>query len=220
MCSFLFIQFAPILYALVPLVGGFLIRGLIGLLSPSDAKRIAILGSRGSGKTTLWNQLRNMFSDTITPKSTLDIESLNSFVVEYGGKKKTITSPKDYSGGETYVKDYNLVIEKGTFIYYLVDLNTLSDFKKDTRARLLKIDTVIKEKSLKKEDYGFRLVATHYNEYHNKTNKSKAEARQELINVLELRNMKEEIVNPETIMVAELTDSTDIEQFRKQIVES
>lgn len=136
-------------------------------------------------------------------------------------KKKTIISPKDYSGSETFVKDYDRVIEKGTFIYYLVDLNTLSDLKKDTRARLLKIAKVIKEKSLKKEDYGFRLVATHYKEYHDKTNKSKEDARKELINVLELGNMKETIVDPpKTVMVAELTDSNDIEQFRKQIVES
>ena len=33
--------------------------------------------------------------------------------------------------------------------------------------------------------------------------------------------MKETIVDPpKTVMVAELTDSNDIEQFRKQIVES
>ena len=103
----------------------------------------------------------------------------------------------------------------------MVDLNILSDLKKDTRARLLKIAKVIKEKSLKKEDYGFRLVATHYKEYHDKTNKSKEDARKELINVLELGNMKETIVDPpKTVMVAELTDSNDIEQFRKQIVES
>lgn len=221
MCSFLFIQFAPILlYGLVLLGGSFLIGVIIGFLSPSDAKRIAIFGSRSSGKTTLWKQLKNEFSDSIT-RSTLDIESLENFEIEYDGKKKTIISPKDYSGSETFVKDYDRVIEKGTFIYYLVDLNTLSDLKKDTRARLLKIAKVIKEKSLKKEDYGFRLVATHYKEYHDKTNKSKEDARKELINVLELGNMKETIVDPpKTVMVAELTDSNDIEQFRKQIVES
>ena len=127
MCSLLFIQFVPILYGLAVLIGGFLIGGIIGLLSPSDAKRIAIFGSRSSGKTTLWKQLKNEFSDNIT-RSTLDIESLKSFEITYDGKKKTIISPKDYSGSETFVKDYDLVIEKGTFIYYLVDLNTLSDF--------------------------------------------------------------------------------------------
>lgn len=217
MCSFLFIQFAPILYTLGGIIGAFLIGGIIGLLSPGDAKRIAILGSRSSGKTTLWYQLRNYF-EKIRP--TEGIESLDSFQISYDGKTKEITSPKDYGGADELVKLYDEVIEKDTFIYYLVDLNTLNDFKKDTRARLLKIAKVIKEKSLKKEDYGFRLVATHYKEYHNNTNKSKAEACQELINVLELGNMKEEIVDPKTVMVAELTDSNDIEQFRKQIVES
>lgn len=87
MCSFLFIQVAPILYWL-GLLGGFLIcGGIIGFLSPSDAKKIAIFGSRSSGKTTLWKQLKNEFSDSIT-RSTLDIESLENFEIEYDGKKK------------------------------------------------------------------------------------------------------------------------------------
>ena len=64
MCSFLFIQFAPILYGLAVLIGGFLIGGIIGLLSPSDATRIAIFGSRSSGKTTLWKQLKKMEAKT------------------------------------------------------------------------------------------------------------------------------------------------------------
>ena len=50
--------------------------------------------------------------------------------------KKRIYKSKDYGGSDDFVKDYEQEISAGTFIYYLIDLTRLDDFKTETNATL------------------------------------------------------------------------------------
>lgn len=208
------------MYTLVILpIRDFIIRlgRILFKLPLKDACKIAIFGSKASGKTTLWNQLRHKCEDCNCPP-TLGIDDINSFDIEFDGKIKTIAKSKDYGGSDDFVKDYEQVISAGTFIYYLIDLTKLDDFEKETNARLAKIMMIIKDKKIS-DSVGMTLVATHYKEYKDShPGKNKQDARNELISVLGLSNKKFKYF-ADNIMVAELTDKNDIQQFFKQIVE-
>lgn len=98
--------------------------GLIALLirlasSPNEkTRRIVILGSSMSGKTTLWNQLKNRkvgYDYIPTPGQTV----IDSFKVKYKDHEVRVLATKDIGGSDTWVKYYNeLITEDGTFIYF------------------------------------------------------------------------------------------------------
>lgn len=206
----------PILYALLGGVGAFVVSAIIGAFLPSQAASIAIFGSRGSGKTTLWKQLQGVFADE-NYWSTTGIDNVDQFTINYDGKKKVISKSKDFGGSDDVVKYYGEVITEGTFIYYLIDLTSLEEFKRETRARLKAIGKVVEEKKLK-DKVGLRLVATHYKEFlKNNPGKDINYARAKLISVVGLKDVKDVEIE-ETVMVAELTDKQDIRQFFEQIV--
>ena len=111
---------------------------LIGLASsPNErTRRIVILGSSMSGKTTLWNQLKNRkvgYDYIPTPGQT----AIDSFKVKYKDHEVRVLATKDIGGSDAWVKFYDeLITEDGTFIYFLVDLTKLSDAKQEIRSRL------------------------------------------------------------------------------------
>lgn len=209
-------------YLLIPIwillgggIGG-LIGVIIGVLLPDKATSIAIFGSTGSGKSTLWQQLQRKFKQE-NYHPTLAAENINQFIIEYDGKKKKISKSKDFSGQHEMVKEYGEIIMEGTFIYYLIDLTSLNEYKKETRARIKAIYNVIKQKSLN-DKVGIRFVATHFNEYL-KLNPGKtiSDAQTEIIYTLGLKNIDGVSID-EAVMVAELTEEKYIKQFFEQIV--
>lgn len=206
----------PILYVFFGGVGGLIVGAIIGALIPSRAATIAIFGSKGSGKSTLWKQLQCIFADE-NYIATSGIMDVSQFTINYNGKEKVIAKSKDFGGGDDVVKYYGEVITEGTFIYYLIDLTSLEEFKRETRARIKAIGKVIEEKKLK-DKVGLRLVATHYKEFlKNNPGKDINDAKSELISVMGLKDVKDVKIE-ETVMMAELTDKQDIRQFFEQIV--
>ena len=178
---------------------------------------IAIFGSRGAGKTTLWKQLMGVFKDADYYHPTLGAEDINLFSIEYDGKKKYISTSKDFGGDDNLVKEYGEIISENTFVYYLIDLTTLEEFKNQTRARLQYLSKLIEQKQLK-DEVRLCLVATHYLEYLSKNpEKTHSEAIYELANIIGLKDIRGVKIG-ERIMVAELTKKEDIQQFFEQIV--
>ena len=131
------------------LLGG----GILFKLSSKDACKIAIFGSKASGKTTLWNQLRNQFEDC-NYHPTLGIDDVDDFDIELDGKRKRISKSKDYGGSDVFVKDYEQEISAGTFIYYLIDLTRLDDFKKEEISKRWLSSTKFKKR--KDDNYTIR----------------------------------------------------------------
>jgi hypothetical protein len=194
-----------------------IIRLLIELI-PSKASSIAIFGSKGAGKTVLWRQLQNEFTNSGLIRTTVEKDVINRFTIEHNGKKQTIRKSLDFPGDDLVVKDYASIIEEGTFIFYLVDLNTLEEKRQETRSRLQAIFKIIKDKKLK--NVGLRLVGTHYQRIKDANPEiTEEDAKKLLIETLGLR--KRRIANNEKeipVIVAELTDRKDIMQFYDLIV--
>lgn len=180
-----------------------------------EAKSIAIFGSRGAGKTTLWKQLRGEFKD-MKYIPTPGADPISEFTVEHNGVKMTIKKTADFSGADEMVKRYDELIEEGTFIYYLIELTDLLENKSETRARLQKISSIIKKKDLK-ENASCRLVGTHYRKYESLTGKSRDEARLELSEVIGLDSIMDARIE-DTILILELTERTDVCKILDQII--
>lgn len=107
---------------IIAIMFGGLIALLIGLASSPDerTRRIVILGSSMSGKTTLWNQLKNRkvgYDYIPTPGQV----AVDSFKVKYKDHEVRVLATKDIGGSDAWVKFYDeLITEDGTFIYFLV----------------------------------------------------------------------------------------------------
>ena len=80
-----------------------------------NTKNIVILGSKGSGKTTLWNKLRNINNDTDT--TTTDQEKIKQFLVKGSNNRSVnITDTQDLGGDNLWVNNYDKIInKKGTW---------------------------------------------------------------------------------------------------------
>jgi len=141
-----------------------------------ETKTIAILGLKGSGKTTLWKRLRNEECHKGEEYPTQKTEHFKDFKTG----NKLILQPCDIPGDSEVVDEYyRELIKEGTFIYYLIDINSLSDkdTKKKNTSRLLKIAKILKENSEIK-NIGFNLIITCYDE---KKNGTKEEARKQVL---------------------------------------
>ena len=210
---------------IIAIMFGGLIALLIGLASSPDerTRRIVILGSSMSGKTTLWNQLKNLKvgDDYVTTGQT----AIDSFKVKYKDHEVRVLATKDIGGSDAWVKFYDeLITEDGTFIYFLVDLTKLSDAKQEIRSRLQLISKCIKDKKL---NYcGFKIIATHFDEYEkNMENQGYLVVRDAAINdvlkSLTDKKIKNYNLNIDInhIMVANLFDSLYIDEIKREITQ-
>lgn len=210
----------PFFYFLPALLSACLTIGVKALLAskPSkDTKHLLILGSKGAGKTTLWNQLHKFSrSQDNTPTDFKDIKSFD--VVSNEGKIR-ISSTQDIGGGDLYVKNIyeDLIKEDGTFIYYLVDLTKLSDFRNETRSRLQKISYIISEKKLM--NCGCKILVTHLDEYEKSGHQESA--KEYALRTLDLKSIKNiKIKIDESILPVNLLDKYDIEKIKREIIEN
>ena len=231
--------------AALPLI---LIAVLIGsffifLMSLSDSpnektKRIVILGSSMSGKTTLWKQLKDRlvgYDDHISTSGkaviasdeyrTTGLATIDSFKVKYKENEVRILATKDIGGGDLWVKYYDeLITEDGTFIYFLVDLTKLQDAKQEIRSRLQLISKRIKDKKL--SNCGFKIVATHFDEYEKKMEGQdymtvRDKAINDVLKSLADKKIKNCALNIDIkhIMVANLLDSFYISEIKREITQ-
>lgn len=231
--------------AVLPLI---LIAVLIGsffifLMSLSDSpnektKRIVILGSSMSGKTTLWKQLKDRlvgYDDHVSTSGkaviasdeyrTTGLATIDSFKVKYKENEVRILATKDIGGGDLWVKYYDeLITEDGTFIYFLVDLTKLQDAKQEIRSRLQLISKHIKDKKL--SNCGFKIVATHFDEYEKKMEGQdymtvREKAINDVLKSLADKKIKNCALNIDIkhIMVANLLDSFYISEIKREITQ-
>ena len=212
-----------LLWVLGGSIGSILVAFFCGLSSSPDenTKRIVIFGSKASGKTTLWNQL--MDKKVVTEYRTTDQEKIESFNFFANNRFVRVLATKDIGGGDMFVRYYNeLISENGTFVYFLVDLTRLHETKQEIRSRLQVISKCIKDKKL--QNCGFKIIATHFDEYdknnYNLLEKAK-KAKAEVISVLtdkEIKNCSLKI-DLDHIMVANLLDKSYINSIKKEIAQ-
>ena len=206
----------------IPIVIGMLIAAAMGygiklyFFPSKKTKKIAILGAVASGKTTLWNKLR----DQVCPEhDSNNYEGpIDKFDISIDGRTVSICATKDIVGTDDWVQDYESVIQEGTFIYYLVDLTRLKETKREIRSRLQKISKIIKEKKYK--DCGLKIIATHYDEYSNNIGyPSREDAAGEVKLVIDAKSIKDfDIDIDDRVIAVNLLNTSDIETIKREII--
>lgn len=191
---------------------GTLFAAGLACIPSTKTRRIIILGSTASGKTTLWNQLRNrnVGYDYVASQQA----KIESFLVKYGDHSVKVLATKDFSGGDLYVKYYeDLINENGTFIYFLIDLTKLQETKQEVRSRLQFISKCIKDKKL--ENCGFKILATHFDLCHKTEDAAKADV---LSSLTDKKITKCSLnIDLDHIMVVDLLSSFYIDKIKKEI---
>lgn len=208
------------LLCLQPIQGGiFLFTKELYCTITAKTKRIIILGSKGSGKTTLWNQLQDKIQ-TSSPDPT-DISNIESFRIAANGRTVKVPSTKDIGGGNDWVTSYENIINKdGTYIYYLVDLLNLHEKQMalEIRARLTKISYIIKDKRLM--NCGCKILLTNkaaYDKEHKAKFGSPLEHAKNMLELNKLDKKKLSFSINDMMIPVELTNSADIEKIKKEI---
>ena len=189
---------------------------MLGSVPSEKTRRIVILGSKASGKTTLWNQLRNrnIGYDYVASQQA----KVESFYVTYGDHSVKVLATKDIGGDDLYVKYYEDLINKdGTFIYFLIDLSRLQETKQEVRSRFQVISKCIKDKKLK--NCGFKILATHYDLYHGNSKNPEDAAKACVLQCLTDKRIKNCSlkIDLDHIMVVNLLSSSYIDKIKKEI---
>lgn len=137
---------------------------LIDMFLPDKANSIVLLGTKCSGKSTLWKELGGIEE----VRANTNWEPVQSFeITRSNGTKVKISETADIGGEDFVVGDYyGRLIKEDTFIYYLVDSNDVSSSSKMQRVRsdLIKINKIINEKGIE-ENIGFKFILTHFYDY-------------------------------------------------------
>ena len=83
----------------------------------TKTKHIIILGSKGSGKTTLWSQLQGKILD-LAPTPT-DENKIESFKIKSNGRTVKVPTTKDLGGSNDWVNSYESIINKDGILEHL-----------------------------------------------------------------------------------------------------
>lgn len=178
-------------------------------------KKVVIMGTKGSGKTTLWMQLQGKpFKDDYGQTYSEAVEAFN-FTTKSGRTVK-VAKTKDYGGGNEFVPYFKELLEDGTFVILLVDLANLTDAAKhQTLATLYLIRNTLN--NFKSKGSGIKVIGTNFNKFSGDY-KSKEVAKTELIKFLGAEKIKRYSIK--SLEVFELRDNTDIEKIKEEIANS
>lgn len=177
-------------------------------------KNIVIMGARGAGKTTLWHQLRGDKLESTYASTTAESIKTFSFKTK-SGKPIKIVNGVDYGGSDDYVKAYLDWLSDNTFVFYLIDLTNLTEQAgRELRARLEAIVRTFQNNKMKGQ--GIKLLATNFGKYSSISNKTRDDAKYEVMQLIGLEKFKKLKIK-DKIKVVELRDPSDIDEIKEEL---
>lgn len=177
-------------------------------------KNIVIMGARGAGKTTLWHQLRGDKLESTYASTTAESIKTFSFKTK-SGEQIEIVDGVDYGGSDDYVKAYLDWLSDNTFVFYLIDLTNLTEQAgRELRARLEAIVRTFQNKKMKGQ--GIKLLATNFGKYSSISNKTRDDAKYEVMQLIGLEKFKKLKIK-DKIKVVELRDPSDIDEIKEEL---
>lgn len=177
-------------------------------------KNIVIMGARGAGKTTLWHQLRGDKLESTYASTTAESIKTFSFKTK-SGKPIKIVNGVDYGGSDDYVKAYLDLLSDNTFVFYLIDLTDLTEQAgRELRARLEAIVRTFQNNKTKGQ--GIKLLATNFGKYSSISNKTRDDAKYEVMQLIGLEKFKKLKIK-DKIKVIELRDPSDIDEIKEEL---
>ena len=208
------------LLALIPLIigGKVVLCKIIDALSKETkeniqvCKKIAVLGDRGSGKTTLWNGLRGMRTSGACSQ-TIGRQIIESFEINVHGRTVTIEKGSDIGGGDDNVRPYYCELLSGgrTVLFYLVSAVDLMTNQKE--CSLVNVTRLRTCRNALGAGGSIILLLTHKNDFIKEYGEG-SKAKEKVEN---LSHIFDESGCDGRILV-ELTNSDDIKQIKELII--
>lgn len=129
-------------------------------------KSVVIFGTKGAGKTTLWQKLgADVFINPTTWETTeTTVSNINQFTLKTNKGNVIIKETKDIGGEDRYVESYKQLIENDTFIFFLVNAGEIEKNLNLIKARLKLICDII-DNNNEKGRVGLCFILTHMDEY-------------------------------------------------------
>lgn len=158
--QYAFFWFLPLLF------GGIL---ALEMLTKLEGSSIAVLGMKGSGKTTF---LHNVSGGTIPLGEGTSLENYKEFKILINDKEIKIKSGEDIPGSDSFFGMYEKLIEEKDITFFFFNayefLNN-NEYKKKTKQRLYLIFTVLskKGKGLDELKKRYAIIGTHSDKFDN-----------------------------------------------------
>jgi len=177
-----------------------LLKILLKKTPTKETRSIVILGTKGAGKTSLWNALRNIKEAT----SATYQEKVSQFDLKFRDKTISVEETYDVGGGDSLLSVYESLIKDNTYIYYLFNVNRQEN-KEDVKSIDKQIET-ISEISRHRMGVGLKFIGTHCDE----CEKDKSILYKEILRNLGIQKKHLHILN--------LQDPKDVEIIINEIV--
>lgn len=88
-----------------------------------DGKKIAVLGSRGVGKTTFWEFLKTKQISNEQFEATTTRRKIKRITIEEDGLKLKFSHNHDVGGGKTKYADWDFVVNDADYIFYILNIH-------------------------------------------------------------------------------------------------
>lgn len=175
-----------------------------------ECKKIAVLGDRGSGKTTLWNGLRGKRTSGACSQ-TIGRQIIESFEINVHGRTVTIEKGSDIGGGDDNVRPYYSELLSGgrTVLFYLVSAVDL--MRNTENCSLVNVTRLRRCRGALGAGGSIILLLTHKDEFIKEYDEDSKEK------VVNLSHIFDESGCDGRILV-ELTNSDDIKQIKELII--
>lgn len=210
------------LLALIPLIfagsaaAGALLAWIIDVLKEEtkenlrECKKIAVLGDRGSGKTTLWNGLRGMRTSGACSQ-TIGRQIIESFDINVHGRIVTIEKGTDIGGGDDNVLPYYSKLLSGgeTVLFYLVSAVDL--MRNPEKCFLVNVTRLRTCRNALGAGGSIILLLTHKNDFIKEYGEGSKEKVENLSHIFDESGC-------DGYILVELTNSDDIEAIKKLII--
>lgn len=156
--------FIPLLWpigAIIAALIAWVLKKLFDTEPNGEMRRVLILGTAGSGKTTLWGHLRGDREGAVSKTTIGDKIGTFEFAKNAKGEPIYIEKTEDVAGMEEFVRHWKSKIQDDSFLLFVFDVRELDAESKvkAIKTRLRVIAEVIKEKGFK--NIGMYWVGTH-----------------------------------------------------------
>jgi len=191
---------------IIPIIIGVIIAILVSSnpLPDKETRSVVILGTKGAGKTSLWNALRGI-KEATTPTYQ---EKISQFELKFKDKTVSIEETNDLGGSDSLLSAYEGLIKDHSFTYFLFNINRLDE--KEEINSIVKQLSEIKKIIKKRDSVGLKFVGTHCDECNADKNT--------LFKKIQKKLSFRKILKEENIHLLNLQDPKDVEIIINEIV--
>lgn len=190
-------------------VGGALINiGIIRMIKPAKKLDLAILGTQGAGKTTLWRAITQS-KESVEP--TIGSETISEKKVTINSITRNIKQSIDISGGLDNVREqYKKLITEKDFIIFIFNIEEFmksQEYREDVIMRLRVIQ------KYKESTKSFHIIGSHVDKLTDSLKKRK-KIKNEIIQRLRPNLLKE--INfdlDENLVLMDLTNREELDEY-------